>query len=55
MTYRRSALNKTFLSGLVVLAMTALVLVLAAILLPPKDSNAMPRDGGAEAPAVSSR
>lgn len=55
MTYMRSAVGRTLISGLVVLTMTAIVLVLGAILLPPKGSNAMPRDGGGEAPAVSPR
>jgi|HubBroStandDraft_4_1064222.scaffolds.fasta_scaffold664724_2 hypothetical protein len=41
--------------ALVVLGMTILVLLLSAILLPPKGSNAMPRDGGGEAPAISPR
>jgi hypothetical protein len=41
--------------GLVVLGMTMLALLLSAILLPPKGSNAMPRDGGGEAHAISPR
>jgi hypothetical protein len=41
--------------ALLVLGMTILVLLLSAILLPPKGSNAMPRDGGGEAPSVSPR
>jgi hypothetical protein len=41
--------------SLVVLGMTLLVLALSAILLPPKGSNAMPRDGGGKASASSPR
>ena len=41
--------------ALVVLGMTLLVLALSAILLPPKGSNAMPRDGGGEVPALTPR
>jgi hypothetical protein len=41
--------------ALVVLGMTIFVLALSAILLPPKGSNAMPRDGGGKVPAVTPR
>lgn len=34
----------------VVLGLTVLVLILSAILLPPKDSRAMPRDDNTETP-----
>jgi hypothetical protein len=46
-TYTRSFLWKVMIQFLMVLGMTASVLFLGAILLPPKDSSAMPRDGGA--------
>jgi hypothetical protein len=40
---------------LVVLGLTLLALVLGAILLPPKGSSAMPRDGAREVPATAPR
>jgi hypothetical protein len=49
--FRRSPMVR----ALVVLGITILVLVLSAILLPPKGSNAMPRNGGGEVPAFSPR
>ena len=50
MTYTQFRLRNGLVRGLVVLGMTAIVLLLSAILLPPKGSNAMPR--GADAPTV---
>jgi hypothetical protein len=41
--------------ALVVLVATILVLIVSAILLPPKGSNAMPRDDGAMTPATTPR
>src|SRR5580700_299296 len=49
--FRRNPLVR----ALVVVGMTILVLLLSAVLLPPKGSNAMPRDGGGEVPARSPR
>jgi hypothetical protein len=40
---------------LVVLGMTFIVLVLSAIVLPPKGSSAMPRDEDRDIPAVAPR
>jgi amino acid permease len=48
-----SAARKTFVRVLFVLAITSLALLLAAILLPPKDGHARTRDRGGEAPSVS--
>jgi hypothetical protein len=55
MIYSCCTVRKILISGLVVLGMTVIVLVLGAILLPPKGSSAMPRGGGGEAPAASPR
>lgn len=46
--------NNPMVRALVVVGMTILVLLLSAILLPPKGSNAMPRDGGGETPVMGS-
>ncbi len=40
---------------LVVMGITLCVLVLGAILLPPKGSSAMPRDGSGNTPALAPR
>jgi hypothetical protein len=48
-----SVARKTFARVLFVLALTSLALLLAAILLPPKDGDARTRDRGGEAPLVS--
>ena len=45
--------RKAIVRILVVLAMTSLVLILAAVLLPPKLGHARPRDRGGRAPSVS--
>jgi hypothetical protein len=50
-----SVRNNAAIRVLAVLCMTVFVLILSAILLPPKDSNAMPRDGAGDAPVTSPR
>lgn len=52
MTYMRPVRGSAAFRAAVVLFMTVLVLVLSAILLPPKGSNAMPPDRTSDAPLV---
>ena len=49
------ARNNPVVRILIVLGITFVVLLLSAILLPPKGSSAMPRDGAGEAPAMAPR
>lgn len=51
----RSVRSNAVIRILVVLCTTVFALILSAILLPPKGSNAMPRDGGGEAPITTPR
>ena len=55
MAYRRLAGRNAIVTALAVLGMTLIMLLLGAILLPPKDGNAMPRDGDVQAPVTSPR
>ena len=49
------SVRNAVIRALVVVGITVFALLLSAILLPPKDSTAMPRDGGGDAPVASPR